>query len=281
MLRDYSCDDNLVSVIVPTHNSSLFLDKCLTSIRRQTYPHIELIVVDNYSSDCTRSIASQYTSHVYVKGSERSEQVNFGVTKASGSFIYKVDSDFILDPKVVSECVQKSLEGCDAIIVHNSPDPSVSWIAKLRKFETDMYKYDLTHSSARFVGREVFEDIGGFDVEITAGEDYDFQNKLNKNGYKTGFADAEAVHLGEPTHLIPHLRKYFVYGQDFVHYRTTNKTQARSQLAFFRSVYFKHWRKFAAHPLTGLIFVLYHSAKYLSGALGFLIGSIDCQSWRN
>jgi glycosyltransferase involved in cell wall biosynthesis len=41
----------LVSVIVPTKNSSQFLEACLQSIKEQTYPHIELIVVDNNSTD--------------------------------------------------------------------------------------------------------------------------------------------------------------------------------------------------------------------------------------
>ena len=49
----------LVSVIVPTKNSQATLGACLHSIKAQTYPHIELIVVDNFSTDGTLALAMQ------------------------------------------------------------------------------------------------------------------------------------------------------------------------------------------------------------------------------
>ena len=167
----------LVSVIVPTKNSGEFMEQCLKSIRSQTYQNVELIVVDNNSTDDTKEIAKEYTNKVFNKGSERSAQINFGVQQAKGEYVYKVDSDFVLDKEVVEQCVNETQKGFDAIVVHNSPDTKVSWIAKIRKFEVGMYKYDITHSSARFVKKEIYEKIGGFNEKITAGEDYDFQNK--------------------------------------------------------------------------------------------------------
>ena len=69
----------LVSIIVPTYNSEKFLEGCLESIQKQTYSHIELIVVDNNSKDNTKEIARKYTEKVFNQGPERSAQVNFGV----------------------------------------------------------------------------------------------------------------------------------------------------------------------------------------------------------
>jgi glycosyltransferase involved in cell wall biosynthesis len=264
----------LVSVIVPTKNSGQFLERCLESIRRQTYSNIELIVVDNHSTDGTQAIAKRYTDKVYTWGPERSAQVNFGVGKASGTFVYKVDCDFVLAPAVVQECIDSAARANDAVVVHNTPDETVSWIARIRKFEVDMYKFDLTHSSARFVRKEVYDRIGGFNERITAGEDYDFQNKLNRGGYKTGFIDAEAVHLGEPKKLMPHLRKYYAYGKDFVNYKQQNSTEAKSQLGFARVIYIRNWRLFAVHPLKSGQFVFYHVLKYSFGGVGYLVGRI-------
>ena len=48
----------LVSVVVPTFNSERFLEECLRSIREQTYSNVEVIAVDNYSTDKTREIAN-------------------------------------------------------------------------------------------------------------------------------------------------------------------------------------------------------------------------------
>lgn len=267
-------NEPLVSIIVPTRNSEAFLEKCLTSIKAQTYPHIELIIVDRDSTDATKHIAAQFTPHVFDHGPERSAQVNFGVSKAKGEYVYKVDSDFILDPEVVSQCVTKAAEGFDAVVVHNTPDETVSWIAKIRKFEVDMYKYDITHSSARFVRRDIYQAIGGFNEKITAGEDYDFQNKLNRQHYKTGFIEAEALHLGEPRNFWSHMHKYYTYGRDFVNYKSENSAESKAQLSFVRSVYIAQWQRFLLHPLRAVSFLFYNLFKYLFGGMGYITGRL-------
>ena len=264
----------LTSVIVPTRNSAEFLELCLGSIKNQTYPDIELIVVDRDSTDDTLHIAQKYTQNIFNHGPERSAQVNFGVAQATGEYVYKVDSDFLLDPRVIAECVAKAVEGFDAVVVHNTPDETVSWISKIRKFEVDMYKYDLTHSSARFVRKIVYQAIGGFNESITAGEDYDFQNKLNRKCYKTGFIEAEALHLGEPKKLWPHLKKYYAYGRDFENYKKANPIESKMQLGFIRPIYLQNIQRFLRHPMLSLSFVIYDILKYGAGGLGFLTAKV-------
>ena len=260
-------DPPLVSVIVPTRNSATFLEACLRSIRGQSYPNVEIIVVDNHSTDATRQIAAQYADTVVVSGPERSAQVNEGARRARGSFVYKVDSDFVLEGAVIEQCLEKAATGFDAVVVHNSPDTRPGWLGRIRRFEVDMYKYDLAQSSARFVRKDVFDRLGGFDETITAGEDYDFQNRLNDAGYRTGFVDAEALHLGEPIKLLPHLRKYHRYGREFATFTERNPA---TQLRFLRPVYVRNWRMFLAHPLRGLGFATYNVLKYAAGGSGYL-----------
>jgi cellulose synthase/poly-beta-1,6-N-acetylglucosamine synthase-like glycosyltransferase len=55
----------LVSIIIPTRNSARTLEKCLESIKHQTYSNIEVIVVDNFSDDETIEIAKKYTEKTY------------------------------------------------------------------------------------------------------------------------------------------------------------------------------------------------------------------------
>jgi glycosyltransferase involved in cell wall biosynthesis len=59
-------DFPLVSVIVPTYRSSATLEDCLVSIRKQDYPAIELIVVDNHSADATVEIAKKYADATHI-----------------------------------------------------------------------------------------------------------------------------------------------------------------------------------------------------------------------
>lgn len=241
----------------------------MQSLKDQTYRNIELIVVDNFSTDGTQDLARKFTDNLYEQGPERSAQVNYGVTKANGEYVYKVDSDFVLDPDVIQQCVDEMQKGFDAIVVHNSPDVTVSWIAKIRKFEVDMYKYDLTFSSARFLKKSVYEAIEGFNSAITAGEDFDFQNKLNRGGYRTGFIDAEALHLGEPTSFWKHLKKYYWYGKDFVNYQKENSKESKEQLNIIRPVYLRNWKKFIRHPILGIGFIAYSVLKFGAGGMGY------------
>ena len=64
--------DFLISVIIPTRNSSRTIEKCLQSIKDQSYENIELIVVDNNSTDNTKDIANRFTDKVFNFGPERS-----------------------------------------------------------------------------------------------------------------------------------------------------------------------------------------------------------------
>lgn len=265
----------LVSIIIPTLNGAGYLERCLDSVKAQTYSNIELIVVDNFSTDNTVEIAKRYTNRVLSRGPERSAQVNYGVTQAKGDWVYKIDCDFVLDPEVVAECVAKAAEGFEAVVVHNSPDVRVSWIARIRKFEVDMYKYDITHSSARFIRKDVYQAVGGFNETVTAGEDYDFQNKLNRQGYKTGFIDAEALHLGEPRSFWRHMKKYYDYGRDFINYAEHNEEESKEQLGFIRPVYLRNWKKFILHPLQSSMFIAYNMCKYVFGAAGYVTSRLQ------
>ena len=265
---------HLVSVIITTKNSERTLDRCLKSLKDQTYKNIEIIVVDNNSTDKTKQIAKKYTKLVFNKGPERSAQRNFAILKSKGKYVYIIDSDFVLQSKVIEDCVSKIRKGFDAIVVHNTPDISISWIAKVRKFETDMYKYNLDHSAARFFKKKVFLDIKGYNEKVTAGEDYDIQNRLNREGYKTGFIDSEAIHLGEPKYFFSHMKKYYDYGKDFINYKNENKEESKTQLSFVRSVYIKNWKKFLTHPILAIEFIFYHICKFSFGGVGYLVGRI-------
>ena len=97
----------LVSVIVTTYNNQATLDACLASVAAQDYPLVELIVVDNNSTDDTKVIARRYTSKVFNQGPERSAQRNFGVDTARGTYVVIIDSDMELTPSVLSACVNQ------------------------------------------------------------------------------------------------------------------------------------------------------------------------------
>ena len=130
----------LVSIIIPSLNSAAYIERCLKSLKKQTYKNIEIIVVDNHSKDGTLEIAKKYTKKAFTSGPERSAQINYGAGKANGKYLYRVDSDFIVSSKVVAECVEKcEKEQLDGIAVHNTSAEGLGFWADVRKFERNTY----------------------------------------------------------------------------------------------------------------------------------------------
>jgi len=263
----------LVSVVIPTYNSEKTLPKCLESIKNQTYENVEIIVVDNYSKDKTREIAESYGYKFLLKGPERSSQVNFGVEKTKGKYIYRVDSDFILDSLIVEEAVKKcEKEGYDAIAVHNTSDPTSSFWAKIRKFERDCYRDDHLNIAARFFKKKVFNVVRGFNESLVAGEDYDFHNRLLKKGFRIGKINAQEVHIGEPENLWEIIRKHYYYGKTIKEFIRLNPQRGKKQLNPIRPSYLKHWKRFLYHPILTLGFIIYQFIRYSAAGFGYLIG---------
>jgi len=261
----------LVSIIIPTKNSANTIDKCLASVRMQSYDKIEIILVDNYSRDETLNIAKKYATKVYLVGPERSAQVNFGVSKALGKYVYRVDSDFVLEPSVVHEAVQSCEKfGYDAIVIHNTSDPTISFWAKVRKMERDSYKDDEINVAARFWKKEVFEKIGGFDVNLIAGDDYDLHNRLLEGGYKIGRIKAQETHIGEPKNMTEIFRKHYFYGQSLGLFIEKNQERAIMQLSPLRRSFIKSLVGSCQDPDIIMGFFVYQFLRYTAATLGML-----------
>lgn len=271
MIRKLSESKPLVSIIVPTKNSAETIEDCLGSIRRQSYNNIEIIVVDNYSRDKTLDVAKKYDAKVYLKGPERSTQVNFGVLKAHGKYVYRVDSDFVLEPKVVQEAVQTcEKNGYDAIVIHNTSDPTVSFWARVRKMERDSYRNDEVNVAARFWKKEIFDAVGGFDVNITAGDDYDLQNRLLKGACRIGRIKAQETHIGEPRNMAEIFLKHYYYGQTIGHFIKKDHEKALRQLSPLRRSLAKGLSKSYRDPILIIGFCVYQFLRYTATALGMV-----------
>lgn len=252
----------LVSIIIPTKNSSLYLRRCLDSLTTQTYKAIEIIVSDNGSTDETCEIAAAYGAVVLHSGSERSKQLNAALQACKGEFAYRVDSDFIVDKGVVEEAVRLCECGADAVAVHNDSSPENGFWAKVRRFERAMYRDDDLIVGARFMRTAVIRSIGGFDETLVAGEDYDLHNRLLAKGYSVARTLCGELHLGEPRSLREIWSKNFYYGQTILCYVRLHPRRALAQSMPVRGAYFRNWRAFVEQPFLALGFVTMLCAKY-------------------
>ncbi len=254
-----------VSVIITTRNSARTLEKCLLSIITQTYKPIELIVVDNNSTDATKKIARTYTRFVYNHGIERSAQRNFGVSMAKGKYVLIHDSDIYFHPDSVAECVNVAEETpCHAVIL---PERSigVGFWAKVKSFEREFYVGNPMMEAARFFRKNVYQGVGGYDEALTACEDWDLQWRLNNRGFITMRARHMLLHDEGKISLISTMRKKKYYGKWIHAYERRYPKIARRQFSFFaRFPPLELAKSFVIHPLLTLSMVVLKTAEWLS-----------------
>jgi glycosyltransferase involved in cell wall biosynthesis len=262
----------LVSIVIPTKDSATTLGRTLDSVEAQTYPNIEIVVVDNFSRDGTLEVArGKKGVRCFSAGPQRSAQVNLGAEMAKGKYIYRIDSDFLLDPSTVQEAVDRcEQDGYKVVAIHNTSDPTVSFWSAVRKLERDCYVDDSVNIAARFFEADVFRSSGGFDERLIASEDYALHNKVVSLGYKVGRIKAKETHIGEPKTLREVVVKNIFYGRSIMNFVKLSPGVSARQLSPFRVAYARHWRDFARQPKLALGFLLYQYVRYASAIAGVL-----------
>ncbi len=126
-------DKEKVCIIIPSKNSAKTLERCLKSIIQQTYRAIELIVVDNHSTDGTREIAERYSARLIQTGVGRAKAKNLACNAAKREYVLFIDSDMEFTKNVVTECVQSCLDEPYAITIPERSIGSGFWV-KVRDF---------------------------------------------------------------------------------------------------------------------------------------------------
>ena len=209
-------DEPLVSVLIATKNEEKTIENCLRSVMVQTFKNIELIVVDNFSEDCTVEIARKFGAKVYLKGPERSVQRNYGANVSSGEYLIYLDADMILSPTVIEDCVEKcDVDRVDALYVPERIVGEGFWI-KVRNFERSFYTGTVV-DAVRFVRKDLFERVDGFDESLVGPEDWDFDRRVRRIS-QTGVADAPLYHNEGRFNMKRYLKKKNYYSNGIKNY---------------------------------------------------------------
>lgn len=131
-----------VSVIVPAYNAEKYLEACLDSICEQTYPVLEILVVDDGSKDLTASIIRSRAEQdariipYYNENHGVSYSRNFGLEHCTGEYVTFVDADDLVAPDFIAQMIH-DLEEADA-------DIAVIGVAKSKLFEPEMFTNGVT-----------------------------------------------------------------------------------------------------------------------------------------
>ena len=261
----------LVSVIVPTRNSSYTIATCLESIRAQTYPDIEIIVVDNNSVDNTQKIAEFY-GKVLIKGPERSVQRNYGAKNAKGKYLFFVDSDMELTRNVVEECVEK-VEKASAVVIPDHISVGKGFWANCRALEKACYIHDDIDpnvEAARFFFKDVFWEMNGYDERVTGIEDWDLSQRVKEAGYKISKAKSFIKHHVGNLTLTKNTMKAFYYEKNSSNYFERHKHLTLKHVVLSRLAYLRDWKRLAREPVhtVGMVFMKF--CEFVAATLGYI-----------
>lgn len=259
-----------MSVIVTTKNEEANIERFLKSVSIQTYKPLEIIVVDNNSTDKTKAIAKKYTYKVFNIGPERSAQRNLGVQKAKGEYVVILDADMELTKSVITDCVNTAQRGDFKVLIIPEKTVGKGLISEVRQFEREMYMGDLSIEVARFFEKNVFTEFGGYDLDLTGPEDYDLPYRISKK-FEIGRSRRYLYHHEAKLTLPLLLAKRFYYASRGAAYAQKHpELVMRQGNLLFRKTYLKHWRKFLTHPFLGFSFLFIRSLETIWAISGFI-----------
>lgn len=194
---------SLVSVIIPTYNRASLVCRAIDSVLAQSHHHLEVIVVDDGSTDATADTLRRYQHRIRVVRQDNggpSRARNRGIAEASGDFVAFLDSDDTWYPTKIERQVEL-LEHvgddvpccvCNALMV--SPDGSSASTFEYADLRPDiaagiwsnvpqvlLTRFLLT-TQALLVRRKALQAVGGFDESLSLLEDHDLALRLSLQG---------------------------------------------------------------------------------------------------
>jgi len=183
--RDHSSEfAELVSVVIPCFGQSHYLSEAIDSVLSQTYPHLEVLVVDDSSPDNASQIAARYPGVRCLRCDNQgmAGARNFGIRNTSGDFLVFLDSDDRLLPTAIETAVRLFREHPEAAAVAGRFRRIAQDGNPIETFEQPIVQRDhyarlMTENWAGFPARSiyrraVFEHVKGFDPELDAAADF-------------------------------------------------------------------------------------------------------------
>lgn len=147
-MQEYVIMKKLISIVVPVYNTAQYIERCIDSILNQTYSNIEVIIVDDGSSDNSGLICDNYSKLdtrvivLHQKNKGVVEARNKGVNEAKGEYICFVDSDDWIEPRMI-ETLFGLIGDADLVSVGAFFEKSENnQIKMLDRYEEGIYKGD-------------------------------------------------------------------------------------------------------------------------------------------
>ena len=198
----------LVSVLIGAYNHDAFLSEALDSALSQTYPNLEVIVVDDGSTDNTQDVLRKYEDRIaysYQQNSGLASALNRASKMASGAFLARLDADDVWLPDKVGRQLRLLQSAPDLDLVFSPftaideagnslgfiypakipdqlelirvPDVDNGYVIEGPLFETLLSASFIPHPSV-IMRREAFDAVGGYDASLRQAQDADLWRRM-------------------------------------------------------------------------------------------------------
>jgi len=185
----------LVSIVIPVYNTEKFIKECIESVLRQTYDKIEVIAVDDGSTDNSLKILNQFSGKIKIISKSNggtASALNAGIKEMKGEWFKWLSADDLLLPNSIQELVNEidKLENKNYILYSNYNiidsegkiikefiEPNYN-SKELFEINTILLDHFIGNATTSLIHRSAFDKHGLFDENVDFGEDYEMWLRL-------------------------------------------------------------------------------------------------------